>query len=102
MCMNVLVLNAGSSTLKFQIIATDLEAIENNSDRRLAKGTIERIGGEGILTLQPGSEKPRRLTATLRDLHAAVDYLLRWSCSESSGIPELKSVGDIHVVGHRV
>jgi acetate kinase len=102
MHMNVLVLNAGSSTLKFQIIATDLEAIEKNSDRRLAKGLIERIGGEAILTLQPGSEKPRRLTASLRDLNAAVDYLLRWACSESSGIPELKSIGDIHAVGHRV
>jgi acetate kinase len=100
--MNVLVLNAGSSTLKFQIIATDMEAIEKNSDRKLAKGLIERIGGEAILTLQPGSEKPRRLTATLRDLHAAVDYLLRWACSGSSGIPELTSIGDIHAVGHRV
>jgi acetate kinase len=99
--MNVLVLNAGSSTLKFQIIATDLEAIEKNSDRKLARGTIERVGGEAILTLHAGNEAPKRLTATLRDLHAAIDYLVRWACSDS-GIPELRSVGDIHVVGHRV
>ena len=43
--MNVLVLNAGSSTLKFQLVETDGEAIAANRDRRLARGQIERIGG---------------------------------------------------------
>jgi acetate kinase len=44
--MNVLVLNCGSSSVKFRLIATDLDFIEKNADRRLAKGTIERIGGD--------------------------------------------------------
>lgn len=44
--MNVLVLNCGSSSVKFRLIATDLDLIAQNADRRLAKGTIERIGGE--------------------------------------------------------
>ena len=47
--MNVLVLNCGSSSVKFQLIATDLDLIAQNADRRLAKGTIERIGGEAII-----------------------------------------------------
>ena len=35
--MNVLVLNTGSSSLKFQVIDTDLDAIEKNADRQLAR-----------------------------------------------------------------
>jgi acetate kinase len=41
--MNVLVLNCGSSSVKFQLIATDIEHIAQNSDVRLAHGVIERI-----------------------------------------------------------
>ena len=52
--MNVLVLNCGSSSVKFRLIATDLDLIARNADRRLAKGTIERIGGEAIVRLQVG------------------------------------------------
>ena len=59
--MNVLVLNCGSSSVKFQLIATDLDLIAQNADQRLAKGTIERIGGEAIIRLQvEGHEKLRR------------------------------------------
>ena len=36
--MNVLVLNSGSSTLKFQLIATDLDRIKQNADERLCRG----------------------------------------------------------------
>ena len=43
--MNILVLNAGSSSLKCQIIATDLERIRENTDVRLMRGEVERIGG---------------------------------------------------------
>jgi acetate kinase len=39
--VNVLVLNAGSSTLKYQVIATDLDRIEQDSDERLAHGAVE-------------------------------------------------------------
>jgi len=50
--MNILVLNYGSSTLKFQLIATDLDRIEQNADERLCRGQVERIGGEAIITVQ--------------------------------------------------
>lgn len=42
--LNVLVLNAGSSTLKFQLIATDSERIEQDHDERLCRGEIEHFG----------------------------------------------------------
>ncbi|MDQ2936647.1 MAG: acetate kinase [Acidobacteriota bacterium] len=100
--MNVLILNCGSSSVKFQLIATDVERIEQNTDERLAHGIIERIGGEAIVTLLATVQPPQRSTAPLRDTRAAVELILRWACAEESGIKEVKSVADIHAVGHRV
>lgn len=100
--MNVLVLNCGSSSVKFQLIATDLDLIEQNADRLLAKGTIERIGGEAIICLQVPEREPQRSTASLRDINSAVDFIARWAASPESGIEEIKSIADIQAVGHRV
>jgi acetate kinase len=100
--MNVLVLNCGSSSVKFQLIATDLDLIARNGDRLLAKGTIERIGGEAIISRQVRDGEPQRSTASLRDINAAVDFISRWAASPESGIEEIKSIADIHAVGHRV
>jgi acetate kinase len=100
--MNVLVLNCGSSSVKFQLITTDLEQIADNSDRRLARGNIERIGGEAIVLLETTGRDPERSTAPLRDTRTAVELIIRWACSEDSGIDEIRSIADIHAVGHRV
>src|SRR4029450_3043646 len=100
--MNVLVLNCGSSSVKFRLIATDLDLIAQNADRCLAKGTIERIGGEAIIRLQVEGREPQRSTSSLRDLNAAVAFIPRWAASSESGIEEIKSIADIQAVGHRV
>src|SRR5919202_6311487 len=100
--MNILVLNCGSSTVKFQLIATDLEQIAQNTDRRLARGAIERIGGEAIITLSTAGNAAQRLTAPLRDTRAAVEWIIRWACSPQAGLTEVQSVADVHAVGHRV
>ena len=100
--MNVLVLNCGSSSVKFQLVETDLERIAQNSDRKLARGVVERIGGEAIITLQAGEHEKQRATAPLRDTRAAVERVIRWVCAEDSGIAEVRSVADVHAVGHRV
>jgi acetate kinase len=99
--VNVLVLNVGSSTLKFQLIRTDAERIATTSDERLARGEIERIGGEAILTLQAGSAEPCRCVASLRNHPAAVDHLLQWLTDPGSGTA-LGAIGEIEAVGHRV
>ena len=99
--MNVLVLNCGSSSVKFQIIATDLQAIAQDADRRLARGSIERIGGEAIIALQSEGNEKKLSTAPLRDTQAAVELIVRWACSEAA-ISTINSVADIHAVGHRV
>jgi len=100
--MNVLVLNAGSSSLKFQIIATDLERINAYQDERLCRGEVERLGGEAIITFQAGSETQRKFTASLRDINAALDYLVRYIASGESGVAPIKSSGDINAIGHRI
>lgn len=100
--MNVLVLNSGSSSLKFQIIATDLDRIKQHQDQRLCKGEVERIGGEAIVNFQAGQDAKRKFTAPLRDIPAALDYLVRYIASDKSGVDAIKSTADINAVGHRV
>ena len=100
--MNVLVLNSGSSSLKFQVIATDLERIKDWKDERLCRGEVERVGGEAIVTFQAGKEGKQKFTAPLRDIGAALDYLVRYIASDKSGVTAIKHSGDIHAVGHRV
>ena len=100
--MNVLVLNCGSSSLRFQVIATDRAAIERDADRRLVQGRLERVGGHAQITLQV-EDRPRVIEeAPLRDHRAAVEWVLRWLVSEAASIAELRSLSDLHAVGHRV
>lgn len=101
-CMNVLVLNSGSSSLKFQVIATDLERIKEYKDQRLCRGEVERLGGEAIVTFQAGNNPKQKFTAPLRDIAAALDYLVRYIASDKSGVTDIHSAGDIHAVGHRI
>ncbi|HYE16619.1 MAG TPA: acetate kinase, partial [Pyrinomonadaceae bacterium] len=86
----------------FQIIATDLDRIAQDRDERLARGQVERIGGEAIITFHASGREPLRSTAPVRDTRAAVEAIIRWVTSETSGIDTVKSVADIHAVGHRV
>ncbi len=102
MTMNVLVLNCGSSSVKFQLIATDLELIKQDADKRLAHGLIERIGGAGIVTFTAEGKAPKRFAEPIRDTRAAVDMILRWAIGEESGLTGIATIGDIHAVGHRV
>lgn len=100
--MNVLVLNAGSSTLKFQLIATDLDRTKQNADERLCRGQVERIGGEAIITVQARNGPRQKFAASLHDIPAALEYLVRWITSDRSGITEVQTAADIHAAGHRV
>ncbi len=99
--MNILVLNVGSSTLKFELIRTDQDRIAQNTDEKLAGGQVERIGGEAVLTLQVGSEESHRAVATLPNHAAAVNHVLRWIADPESGV-DLDTVGQFDAVGHRV
>jgi acetate kinase len=100
--MNVLVLNSGSSSLKFQVIATDLERIKQTQDDRICRGQVEGIGGEAVIHIRNREQPTRTLTAPLRDVASTLDYLVRYIASDRSGVTEIKSTADVHAVGHRV
>lgn len=100
--MNILVLNCGSSSLKLQLIATDLNLIQQDGDRQLAHGQVERIGGAAIVTLIAEGKPPYRSAEPIKDMRAAVEMVLRWIASEASGIDEITALADIQAVGHRV
>jgi acetate kinase len=99
--MNVLVLNAGSSTLKFQVVRTDEQRISSDTDERLAKGLVDRIGGEALLVFEGRHGEPRRTAAPIRNHAAAVSAVLQWLASEGSDTG-LSGMRDIDAVGHRV
>ncbi len=98
--MNVLVLNCGSSSLKFQVVATDAAAMEADADRVLARGLVERIGSESLLTLTAGDGPAVRSAEPLRDHRAALEAILRWLVG--GAVPGISSPGDVHAIGHRI
>lgn len=100
--MIILVLNCGSSSVKFQVIETDQSHIDADTDRCLARGQIERIGSLSLLTFQAAGRPPLKEDAPLRDYRAALDRIVRWAISPDSGIEGVRSMADIHAVGHRV
>lgn len=100
--MNVLVLNCGSSSVKFQIIETDLDLIARDADRRLAKGLLERIGSHSLITLQAEGQPAVKKDTPLRNHREALDLILRWIISPESKLSSIRSIGDIHAIGHRI
>ena len=92
--MNILVLNCGSSSLKYQLINMADESI-------LAKGIIERIGIAGsILTHKPTGKAKYVVEQTMPDHNVAVKLVLDALVDSEHGV--LKSVTEINAVGHRV
>ncbi len=100
--MNILVLNCGSSSIKFQIVQTDLEAIKKSEDKRLAYGLLERVGSQALITLQAEGQSKIKKALPLRDHRSALDFILRWIIAPESKIEGIRSLADIHAVGHRV
>lgn len=101
--MNILVLNTGSSSVKFQVIETNLELIEKNADRKIASGLIDRIGSESIITFRVHETGATfKQTAPIRDHKIAVDKIIKWIVSKEANLNTIKSLNDIHAVGHRV
>lgn len=97
--MRILVLNCGSSSIKFQLIETDAEAIKSNSDRSVAKGSVERIGGEaGTLRLMVPPDRVLSQTEEILDHQTALTKVI---AALKSG-EAIADVSQIQAVGHRV
>lgn len=91
--MKVLVLNAGSSSVKYQLIETDTREV-------LAKGIVERIGLSGAILNHTVGEKTIKLTGEILDHKMAIEYVLSILVSKNHGV--LQSLNEIDAVGHRV
>jgi len=96
--MNVLVLNAGSSSLKFQVIATDIDRIAKDEDQRLSRGQVERIGGEAIVTIQSRDGTRQKSTAQIHDIAGALRHVLGCLTSDQPGVSILKGLDDVHAM----
>ncbi|HSL17746.1 MAG TPA: acetate kinase [Methylomirabilota bacterium] len=99
--MKILVLNSGSSSVKFQVIETDLERMNAHQDLTLATGQVEKIGlADSRLVLNVPERKPYSDYREILEHRAAIDWALRILCDDEHGI--LSEVADIDAVGHRV
>ena len=92
--MNVLVINCGSSSLKFQLINAENEEL-------IAKGLCERIGIEGSqLVYSPTGKEKVTKAVPMPDHTAAVKLVLDSLCDKEVGV--VKSLEEINAVGHRI
>ena len=99
--MKVLVLNCGSSSVKFQVIETSLEMIEANTDETLARGLVEKIGlSDSRLAIEVEGRKPYQEISEILEHRTAVERVLKTLVHPDHGV--LKSVKEIEAVGHRV
>lgn len=91
--MNVLVVNCGSSSLKYQLIDSVTEEV-------LAKGLCERIGIDGVLTHQPAGKIKVKMDAPMPDHTVAIKLVLEQLTDENNGV--ISSLDEIGAVGHRL
>ena len=91
--MNVLVINCGSSSLKFQLINSESEKV-------LAKGLCERIGIDGSLTYQPAGGEKVKSDKAMPTHTEAIQFVIDALTDAETGV--VKSLDEIGAVGHRV
>ncbi len=91
--MNVLVINCGSSSLKFQLINAETEKV-------LAKGLCERIGIDGRLTYQPAGGEKEKSDLAMPTHTEAIQFVIDALTNEKIGV--VKSLDEIGAVGHRL
>ena len=91
--MNILVVNCGSSSLKYQVINSDAEEV-------LAKGLCERIGLDGRLVYQKAGGEKEITEADMPTHKQAIQMVLEALVNPKTGV--LGSLGEIGAVGHRI
>lgn len=91
--MNVLVINCGSSSLKYQLINSDTESV-------LAKGLCERIGIDGRLVYQPAGGEKEVSDLAMPTHTEAIQFVINALTNAETGV--VKSLEEIDAVGHRL
>lgn len=93
--MNVLVLNCGSSSIKYQLLNMDAQPV------LLAKGIVEKIGlASGSFTYKPEGKDKVVFEQPIADHSVGMDLILKALVDSHHGV--LKSLNEINAVGHRV
>jgi len=99
--MKILVLNSGSSSVKFQVIETDLDRMNDDRDLTLAAGQVEKIGlSDSRLTLKVPDRPPFQDYREILEHRAAIEWAIRILVDSKHGV--LRRVDEIEAVGHRV
>lgn len=92
--MNILVVNCGSSSVKYQLIDMEREFA-------MARGAVTRIGMSGaVLTHKAHDRSEVKVTGEILDHIMAIQYVISILLSENHGV--IKDKSEIHAVGHRV
>ena len=91
--MNILVINCGSSSLKYQLI-------DSETEKALAKGLCERIGIDGRLTYSPAGGEKEVTDAPMPTHTEAIQLVLDALTNEKTGV--IKSLDEVGAVGHRL
>jgi acetate kinase len=99
--MKVLILNCGSSSIKYQLVETSLELIASNADRAIARGGVERIGTSGARHPYLVAGRPKRSEIVeILEHGVAIAEILKKLIDPEAGV--VQGPGDIEAVGHRV
>lgn len=91
--MNILVINCGSSSLKYQLINSASEEV-------LAKGLCERIGIDGRLVYEPEGGTKEKTELAMPTHTEAIKFVLNALVNDKTGV--IKSLDEVGAVGHRV
>ena len=91
--MNILVINCGSSSLKYQLINAETESV-------LAKGLCERIGIDGRLVYSPAGGEKEVSDLAMPTHTEAIQFVLDALTNEKTGV--IKSLDEVGAVGHRL
>jgi len=98
--MKIMVLNCGSSSVKFQVIEIDRESRNKNDERVLARGLVERVGeDDAIISYEAEGKNPVKKVEPVRDHKDAIEKILDLLLDTATGI--LKNIDEIEAVGHR-
>jgi acetate kinase len=103
--MNILVLNAGSNSLKFEIIAVEPGSANEQVDfgKSLISGAYDDVGKENAsFRLSTQAQNPHKEQITVKDHGHAADLLLQWIKDGGAKAQAIHSLKDIARIGHRV
>jgi len=99
--VKILVLNSGSSSVKYQLIETSFELIESDSDHAIARGNVERIGTSGAIhTYRPAGRDKVSEVKEILEHRVAIAEIIHTLTNPQTGV--IREAKEIEAVGHRM